>query len=136
MPNAYNQILTVQQVHGACVALSTTANTNMTDPTNTTLVITAGPNGARVVKLKAIPCATVTATQLQVFRSADGGTTKRYSHSVLMPAYTLSQTTANVPTDFGYNDVTPLILEPNERVYIGVGVGGVQINVEAEWGDY
>ena len=136
MATTPNSFISVQNVRGACVALSTTANTNLTAPTSVTQVMVAGVNGARVVKLKAIPCATVTATQLQVFRSTDGGTTKRYSHSVLMPAYTLSQTTANNPTDFGYNDITPLILDPNERLYIGVGVGSVQINAEVEWGDY
>jgi len=131
-----NSIITPQQPQAANVALSTSANTNYTAPTNTTLVMTAGANGARVTKLKAVPCATVTATQLQLFRSTDAGTTKRFCSSALMAAYTMAQTTQAAQTDWGYSDANPLILKAGEQIYMAVGVGGVQINVEVEWADY
>ena len=131
-----NSIVTPQTPQATNVGLSTTANTAYTAPTNTTLVLTAGANGARLTKLKAIPCATVTATQIQLFRSTDAGTTRRFTNSALMAAYTMAQTTAAPQTDFGYADATPLILQPNEQLYMAVGVAGVQINVEAEWANY
>jgi len=131
-----NSIVTPQTPKSAAVALSTSANTNYTSPTNTTLVLTAGSNGARLTKLKAVPCATVTATQLQLFRSSDSGTTKRFASSALMAAYTMAQTTQAAQTDFGYSDSNPLILGASEQLYVAVGVGSVQINVEAEWADY
>lgn len=131
-----NSIITPQTPKAANVALSTSANTNYTSPTNTTLVLTAGANGGRLTKLKAIPCATVTATQVQMFRSTDSGTTKRFCNSALMAAYTMAQTTAAPQTDFGFSDSNPLILAAGEQLYMAVGVGSVQINVEAEWADY
>ena len=131
-----NSIVTPQTPKAAGVGLATSANTNYAAPTNTTLVLTAGSNGARLTKLKAIPCATITATQLQLFRSADSGTTKRFCNSALMAAYTMAQTTQAPQTDFGFSDVNPLVLGAGEQLYMAVGVGGVQINVEAEWADY
>jgi hypothetical protein len=131
-----NNFISPQTPKATNVGLSTTANTNYTAPTNTTLVVTAGVNGARLTKLKCVPCATVTATQIQMFRSTDGGTTKRFTNSTLMAAYTMAQTTQAPQTDFGYTDAAPLILAPNEQLLLAVGVGGVQINVEAEWFDY
>jgi len=131
-----NSIITPQQPQAQSSALSTSANTNYTAPTNTTKVCTAGANGARLTRLAAIPCATVTATQLQLFRSPDGGTTKRFVRSALMAAYTMAQTTLCAQTDFGFSDSNPLILDANEELYMAVGVGSVQINVECEWADY
>lgn len=131
-----NSIITPQTPKAANGALSTTANTNYTAPANTTQVLTAGSNGARLTKLRCTPCATVTATQLQLFRSTDGGTTKRFVDSALMSAYTMAQTTRCVPTDFGFSDGNPLILAANEQLFLAAGIGGVQINFEAEWADY
>lgn len=136
MPVSPNSLVTPQTPQAANVALSTTANTTYAPPTTTTLVLTAGSNGARLTKLKCVPCATVTATQLQLFRSTDGGVTKRFTNSVLMSAYTMAQTTQAPQTDFGYSDSAPLILAPNEQIYLAAGVGGVQINAEAEWANY
>jgi hypothetical protein len=98
---------------------------------------TAGDDGARLVKISAIPRATVTATQLQLFRSGDGGVTKRFFASVLMPAYTMAATTAATPTDFGFSDLAPLTLGPNEAIYPGIAValaGGIVFT--AEGADY
>jgi hypothetical protein len=93
MATTPNGLITPQQPKAANASLSTKANTNYTAPSNTTQLITAGSNGARVTKLKAIQCATVTATQIQLFRLTDGGTTKRFTNSALLSAYTITQTT-------------------------------------------
>ena len=70
-----NAVVTPQIPKAGNVGLPTTANTNYTAPVaaNVVLAITAGPKGGRLNKLKFIPCATVTATQIQCFRSLDGG---------------------------------------------------------------
>ena len=136
MPVSPNSIVTPQIPRTQATALSTSANTNYTAPTNTTKVCTAGANGGRLTRLAAIPCATVTPTQLQLYRSTDGGTTKRFTRSMLMPAYTMAQTTLCAQTDFGFSDANPMSLNANEELYMAVGVGAVQINVEAEWADY
>jgi len=136
MPVSPNSIITPQQPRANAVALSTTANTNYTAPTNTVLVATAGVNGARVTKLRVIPTGTVTATQIQLFRSSDSGTTKRFLNSLLVPAYTMASTSAAPQTDFLFSDANPMILAPNEQVFLAPGVSGVAINAECEWADY
>jgi hypothetical protein len=130
-----NSIITPQTPQSNFVACATANSTYTTSPANTVLIVTAGANGARLTKLKAIPLATVTATQLQEFRSADAGATKRFSNSVLMPAYTMAQTTAVPVTDFGYSDDNPKILQPNEQLFVAIGVTG-SIGFEAEWANY
>lgn len=134
-----NSIVTPQTPKtGTCVC--TTANSNLTDtPTNTQVLFTAGANGARLTRVAAIPRATVTATQLQLFRSSDGGTTKRFFDSKLMAAYTMAQTTAATPTTFDYTDDNPLILAANEVVYAAIGVTPASsgtIGFHAEGADY
>lgn len=138
MPVTPNSIVTPQAPKANTVVCDT-ANTDYDDsPTNVgTALITAGANGARVTKLQAIPRGTVGATQLQLFRSSDAGTTKRLFDSALMAAYTMAQTTEAVTTDFGYSDDNPLILAPNEVVYPAIGVAlAAGIVFIAEWADY
>ena len=138
MPVTPNSIVTPQTPKSATVVASV-ANTDYDDiPANAAgALITAGPNGARVTRIYAIPRATVTATQLQLYRSTDAGTTKRLFRCALMAAYTMAATTEAPITDFGYSDDSPLILGPNEVVYPAIGValaaGAVFV---AEWADY
>jgi hypothetical protein len=131
-----NSIITPQQPRANSVTLSTTANTNYTAPTNTTLIANAGVNGARLTKLRVIPTGTVTATQIQLFRSSDSGVTKRFVNSILVPAYSMSGTTIASQTDFGFSDISPMILTANEQIYLAPGVSGAAINAECEWADY
>jgi hypothetical protein len=134
-----NSIITPQTPRSAAVNLPSgaTNSTYSTSPANTVLLVTAGPNGGRLTKLQAVPCATVgTANQVQLFR--DGGTagaSKFFADSALMATYTMAQTTAAPMTDFGYSDSNPLILQANERLYMAQGQS-VSINVVAEWADY
>src|ERR1700753_2255928 len=108
-----NKIITPQTPKSAHVAQSFTANTTFTTtPTNTVLLVTAGANGARLTKLRAIPTATVTVTQLQEFRSWDSGTTKKLSNVAVGASggYTMAGTSAPPVADFGYSDDNPKIL--------------------------
>lgn len=133
-----NSIITPQTPKSAVANLPASAvnSTYTTAPTNTVLLVTAGPNGARLTKLQAIPCASVaTANQVQMFRSVDGGATKYFADSALMATYAMAQTTEAPTTDFGYSDDAPLILQPNERLYMAEGQS-VSVNVVAEWADY
>lgn len=119
------------QAQRTAMAVCTAAKTTMTDAANAVLLVTAGANGSLVTALTAIPRATVTATQLQLYVSNDGGTTLHLNRTMLMPAYTLTQTTANVGVDFGCSDYSPLRLGPNDRLYVAIGValaGGIEFN--------
>lgn len=119
------------------VAVCTTANSTYSDsPTNTQKLLTAGPNGARVTKITALARATNTATELQLYVSYDGGTTKKLINSKLMPAYTVAQTTGQAPTDFGYAEDSAMILAANAEIYAAIGVTNTGIVFHAEWGDY
>jgi hypothetical protein len=106
------------------IAVSTTATASIdTTPTNTTLLVTAGADGALVTRLWAMPRATVTATTLYLFLSKDGGTTQRLVDTELMAAHTVATTTAIPETSFGnYSESTPFRLEAGDRLYVGVGV--------------
>jgi hypothetical protein len=131
-----NSIVTPQTPKtSTCVC--TTANTIYTDaPTNTQTLWTAGSGGSRIVKIAAITRATVTATELQLFVSSDGGASKRFIKSALMGAYSVAQTTANAVTDFGFSDAAPLILGANEILYAAIGVSQTGIVFRAEGADY
>lgn len=131
-----NSIITPQTVVGG-TAVCTTANTGYGDtPTNSVLLIPAATNGQRITKITALARATVTATELQLFVSNDGGTTKRFLSSALMPAYTVAQTTRQAPADFGYSDLSPLELSSTESVYACIGVSNTGIVLRYEGGAY
>ncbi|MBL8554754.1 MAG: hypothetical protein JNL41_10785 [Phenylobacterium sp.] len=139
MPVTPNSIVTPQAPKSAAVNLPSgaTNSTYTTNPTNAVQLLQAGANGARLTKLQAIPCATVsTANQLQAFRdNGTSGSSKFFADSALMATYTMAQTTEAPTTDFGYSDDNPLILQPSERIYMAQGQS-VSINIIAEWADY
>lgn len=116
-------------------AILTAAKTTYNDATNAVLLFTAGADGSLVRRITAIPRATVTATQLQLFRSPDNGTTLYLVGSVLMAAYTMAQTTAAPVTDFGFDFTKPIGLAAGERLYAAAGValaGGIVVTAEGE----
>jgi hypothetical protein len=134
MPVTPNSIVTPQAVQSA-TAICTAAKTTYNDATNAVLLVTAGANGAVVYGIRALPRATVTATQLQLYRSSDGGTTLILINSALMAAYTMAQTTAVPATDFGYSETNPLRLKATERLYVAIGValaGGIVFDAQYE----
>jgi hypothetical protein len=121
----------VQSSQCVCTAAKTTYN----DSTNAVLLMTAGINGAVVYAIRALPRATVTATQLQIYRSPDAGVTYNLADTATMSAYTFANTTSPTKTDFGYTESIPLRLASNERLYAGIAValaGGVVFDAQYE----
>ena len=119
----------------SAAAVCTAAKTTYSDTANAVLLVTAGANGSLISRLSAIARATVTATQLQLYLSTDGGTTLILLTTQLMAAYTMAQTTQAPLVDFGYTDSAPLRLGPNERLYAAIGValvGGVAFSATAQ----
>jgi hypothetical protein len=137
MPATPNAFIS-PQAPKASSGVATTANSTYTDtPTNAVVVFTAGANGARVTRISALARATVSATELQLYRDGDGsGTAKKLFASKLMAAYTVAQTTAQPTVDFGYSDANPLILAPGEKLYAAIGVTNTGIIFVAEGFDY
>lgn len=137
MPVSQNKVVTSQALQSG-QAVCTAAKTTYNDAANAVLLVTAGANGAVLYSLRAIARATVTATQLQAYRSSDGGVTLQLFDMALMAAYVMAQTTVPAPikTDFGYTETAPLRLKPAERIYAAIGValaGGVVF--DATWED-
>lgn len=132
-----NSIVTPQGPRSAN-AICATANTDYSDAAaNAVKLLAAGPNGGRLTRLQAIPRATLSAMQLQVFRSTDGGATRRLFRTQLAPAQTMSATTEMAISDFGYSDANALMLSADEELYVGIGVAAASgVCFTAEWGDY
>lgn len=102
------------------VTTAACASINGDTPTNTVLLLTAGTEGALLTSLTAMPRGTVTPSNLLLFLSTDGGTTKRLIDSELMAAHTVATTTAIPETAFGrYSDDTPLRLQASASLYVG-----------------
>ena len=116
----------------ACIC--TAAKTTYSDGANAVLLSTAGANGSEYVHIAAIPRATVTATQVQLY--AYDGASYFLIATVLMAAYTMSQTTLCPATAFAHIDgtvigeVNPLRLQSGWKLYAGIGValaGGIVV---------
>lgn len=121
MAVSQNKVVTPQALNTGN-ALCTTAKTDLTTNANAVKLLTAGPNGALLFSIIASPRMTVTATQLQAYRSRDGGVTLNLFKLKTMSAYTLAATTDTPPTDFGFGETAPLRFAANEEVWVGVGV--------------
>lgn len=118
-------------------AICTAAKTTYNDATNAVLLLTAGADGSLISRLTAIPRATVTATQLQLFESPDAGTTLYLVRTKLLAAYTMAQTTEDPFVDLGFTPSDPLRIAGTHRLYVGAGValaGGIVFS--AEYQDY
>lgn len=118
-------------------AVVTASKTTYNDNVNAVRLIPAAtvPNGALIKKLSAIPRASVTASQLQIYRSPDQGTTLYLVDSALLPAYTMSSTTAVPKTDFGYADSNILKLKAGEELWCASAVAlsaGIVFNIDYE----
>lgn len=111
---------TPQMATAVCTAAATYADSA---PTNTQLLLTAGSDGAILTRLTARPRATVTATNLLLWLSLDGGTTKLLVDSALMSAQTLATTTAISKTNFAdYSESAPMRLPAGAKLYVGAAV--------------
>ena len=130
-----NSIVTPQGVKSA-VALVSEANTVFnTNPPNTVKLLTAGQNGARVIRLAAIPIETVTSNFLQLYRSKDSGGAKYLCATAMGLADTVSGTDAPNLVDFGYSEERPMLLEGNEELYVASGIAK-SYSFYAEYAEY
>jgi hypothetical protein len=134
MAVSQNKVVTAQGLNtgnALCVAAKTTYG----DAVNAVKLFTAGPNGAIVYSIKAEPRVTVTAVQLQLYRSRDAGVTLQLINLVVMPAYTLAATTAPGIIDLGYAEGAPLRMAAAEELYAATGVAfaaGVMFDATGE----
>lgn len=114
-----------------CSVSAAIASITTNTPTNTVLLVTAGNDGEMIVKVSAIPKATVTASCLHLFlrKSGDAANIRRLlPYSALMAAYTYATTTENKPTTFAdITEANPLRLEAGDELYAGATVAN---NVE------
>lgn len=135
MPASQNKVVTAQALKSG-QAICTTAKTTYNDAVNAVKLATAGANGAVLYSLRAEPRMTVTACQLQAYRSADNGVTLNLFDLAVMGAYTMAATTAPTKSDFGYTETAPLRLLANEQIWVGVGVSfATGIAFDATWED-
>ncbi|MDP1873629.1 hypothetical protein [Phenylobacterium sp.] len=136
MPATENAFISPQSIQTA-YAVTSTANTDLDDaPTTVELLMTAGANGARVTRITSIPRATVTATNVQLYLSKDGGTTKRLLETILVAAHTVAATTEIPSYDWGFSEDNPLLLEAADALYVGQGVSTGSVVTTAHYGDY
>jgi hypothetical protein len=133
MAVSQNKVVTSQSLASG-QAVCTLAKTTYNDAVGAVKIATAGPNGGVLYSLKAEPRMTVTVTQLQAYRSSDGGVTLSLFNLVTMAAYTMAATTAPGITDFGYSETAPLRLAPNEQIWVATGVAFTTgIEFDATW---
>lgn len=138
MAVSQNKVVTTQVV-ATDLAVCTAACTTYGDTANKVLLITAGPDGSLVYRIRATPRATVTATQLQYYLSKDGGATLSLIGTELMSAYTMAATTKAPTTDWSQiSEDAPMRLAGGatpDRIYVAIGValaGGVVFEAERE----
>lgn len=110
-------------------AVCTAANTTLTgSPDDTVLLGTAGADGALLTALWAVPRATISATVVHVYGSADSGTTKLLLLSALLAADTVSTTDAPILVPLTHADgeaiseARPLYLPAGMQIYAGISV--------------
>jgi hypothetical protein len=116
-------------------ALCTAAKVTYNDAANAVKLMDAGPNGSILYKLVAIPRMTVTACQLQLYRSPDAGVTLNLIETQLMGAYTMSQITQAPQTAFSMSETAGLRLAIGDSLYVATGVAfttGVMFDGAAE----
>ena len=138
MAGTANSIITPQSPKSAYTIYATAQATYppTTNPTNSTLLLTAGSNGARLTKLQAIPQETTGgAYVIQVFRSSDGGTTKYWAAAATGASDTVSATDGPTVLDFGFSDANPMLLAANEKLYWAPSIAKT-FCVVAEYADY
>lgn len=135
MSVSQNKIVTTQ-VLATDQAICINAKTTFNDLTNAILLTTAGADGSLLKRITAMPRATVTATQLQLFIVKAAAPTVPYLRdSKVMAAYTMATTTAAPVTDFNYSADSPLRLAAGDLLYCAIGVSlasGIAFNVERE----
>jgi hypothetical protein len=140
MPVTPNSIVTPQTPKSAAVIHSAQQNTwpPTTNPTNSTLLVTAGANGGRLTRLTALPHESTAAVGvMQAYRDVGtSGASKYLFNTVTCANDTVSGTDAPSLLDFGYSEDNALVLQANERVYVAHSLSNKAIGFTAEWADY
>jgi hypothetical protein len=119
MPAAPNSAITPQSVISGS-ALCVAANVNYAAPPAAVQLLPAQPNGCRITSLTALALATVTATELQLYKY--DGATYKFIKSVLMAPYTVAPTTAQPIVDFGFTDASPLFVSATDQLMVAISV--------------
>ncbi|WP_337186694.1 hypothetical protein [Phenylobacterium sp.] len=120
-------------------AAATTAKTTLKDTVNAVLLCQFGPFGGLITGLKALPLATVTGRALYLLRrrpDVDGATDAHLARSVTLPAQTLATTGGITATAFPFSRDEPLKGEPDEEIWVGVAVTGIDVAFDAEIEDF
>ncbi len=126
----------------ATAAYSLTGASSLADDgaLNTVKLMTAGADGALVTSVRAIPRATVTATQAAIFirKATDVGTMRKFLTSVLVPAQSVSTTAAVTEYAFSlFSEASPLRLEAGDELYVGLAVAQASgVNFHASFTDF
>ncbi|WP_279480246.1 hypothetical protein [Aureimonas sp. SK2] len=104
-------------------AVCTAAKTTYADNANAVLLGTVGSEGGLLRRLTAIArAANISATQLQLYRSSDG-VTLHLCDAITYASYSVTATSTGFPkADFGLTFAEPLGFEPNEQIWVGIGV--------------
>lgn len=120
------------------VATLATSSIASDTPTNTVELLTAGPDGAVVTSLTAMPRATVTASSLLLFLRSNGDAQVRLIDSEVMGGHTVASTTAIPETRFeNISETNPLRLGAGDVLLVGSQValaGGIVF--KAEWTNF
>ena len=119
-PKTYSCIVTA-----ATTVLATTTN-------HVLLMSPVLTNGGMLVRAWVMPIATNSLSQVVLFRSPDGGTTRYLVGSIAVPAYTLATTTAVPITDFDWTYGKPLMLGVADTLYAAAGVATGAFHVSAD----
>lgn len=135
MPVTANSIITPQTPISGKANL-TAANTNYASPTAAVQVLAGQTNGARITRVQAVPGATVTATDVQLY--AYDGVNYRHIKSVAMASQTINagNTVAITPVDFGFSDSNPLILGAAEQLMMAISVAQTSVMARVEGAAY
>jgi len=107
------------------VSSNTAAGITTDSISNSTLLLTAGADGALITRLVAMPRTTIGATAAYLFHSNNSGTTQRIIDSITLGAQTLASSTQSsgiILTAFtNISETTPLRLGAGESIYVGIG---------------
>lgn len=123
----------IKTFQAVCVAAKTTYG----DAANAVRLIASAdlPKGGLIKRLTAMPRSTVTATQLQAYQSANAGVTLLLLETALMPAHTVSSTTAIPRTTFEASPDYPVRLEAGDEFFVAIAVAlaaGIVFQAEVE----
>jgi hypothetical protein len=114
----------MKAVGAKVTAAKTIASATESAATNAVLLYTAPATAPAILtSLTAAPNATVTASMLKLYIAYAGSPTVLHRvKSALMPAFTIADTTADTPTDFGYSDTNKLKLSAGDALYVASSV--------------